>query len=291
MQEYKATKDTSLIELLTQMYPQKSKSGIKQLLRNGCVKYKSAVVTKATTIVAAGQSISVSKAGFIPSGAEEIPDIVFEDEHMILINKPTGLLSMSTPGERENTAYFMLSNYVKKSNRQNKIFIVHRLDRDTSGLILFAKSEEIRNQLQKSWHNSMHFREYYALVSGCVSPTQGTVESYLKENSNLQVFSAEDDEEGGLHAITHYRTLEQTPFYTLLSVTPETGRRNQIRVHLADLGFPIVGDKRYGNGDSPIHRLGLHASKLSFMHPVTGRKMEFHTPIPRSFQRLMKYEG
>lgn len=288
MEEFKTSENINLMDLLVKAYPQKSKSGIKQLIRNGCVKYNNSVVTNPKLVVLAQHSILVSKNGFLPTSDFQVPDIVFEDHDLILINKPSGLLTMGTQSEKENTAYFILSNYVKRAGKQNKIFIVHRLDRDTSGLLLFAKSEEVRDLLQKNWHNKHHFREYFAIVSGDISPEEDTIESYLKENSNFEVFSVDDDEsEGAQHAITHYKRISGNGEYSLLSVIPETGRKNQIRVHLHDIGFPIIGDKRYGDGDNPIRRLGLHACKLSFLHPVSGKKMEFQTPMPKSFSKLM----
>jgi len=213
--------------------------------------------------------------------------ILYEDESIIAIDKPSGLLTVGTEKEKTNTAYSMLSHYVKTENKSNKIFIVHRLDRDTSGVLVFARDTSVRDILQEYWHTENHRREYAALVCGKVEKSNGRMENWLKENANLQVFSSNRPDDGQ-HAITNWELIQQNEEFSLLKVVPETGRRNQIRVHMCDIGFPIVGDRRYGNGQNPIGRLGLHATLLAFKHPVNGKMMQFESAIPGSFTRMVK---
>jgi len=213
--------------------------------------------------------------------------ILYEDDNIIAIDKPSGLLTVGTEKEKTNTAYSLLSHFVKTEDKSNKIFIVHRLDRDTSGVLVFARSTMDRDILQEYWHNENHKREYVALVCGKVDKSNGRIESWLKENANLQVFSSLRPDDGQ-HAITNWELMQQNDDFSLLKVVPETGRRNQIRVHMCDIGFPIVGDRRYGNGQNPIGRLGLHATLLSFVHPQSGKVLQFESAVPGSFLRMVK---
>lgn len=213
--------------------------------------------------------------------------IVYEDDDIIVVNKGYGLLSMGTDTKKDGTAYSILRDYVKWANPMNKLFIVHRLDRDTSGLMMFAKNEKAKEAMQHNWNNMVLNRKYLAVVEGEVEPAEGVVRSYLAETSKYEMYSTDDPSKGQL-AVTRYKTLRQGPNYTLLEVELDTGRKNQIRVHMKDLGHPISGDRRYGAGASPIHRLALHAQTLRFIHPVTRREMNFSTPIPASFLSLTR---
>ncbi len=176
---------------------------------------------------------------------------------------------------------------MKWADPRNKIFIVHRLDRDTSGLMVFAKTQEAKERLQHNWNNMVLSRTYLAVVEGQPEPAEGVVKSYLAENSQFEVYSTENPEEGKL-AVTRYTTLRSRGKYSLLEVSLDTGRKNQIRVHMKDLGCPISGDRKYGADSSPIHRLALHARTLRFIHPITRRDMNFTTPIPASFASMVK---
>lgn len=211
--------------------------------------------------------------------------IVFEDEYILVVEKEAGLLTISTGNEHEITAYKQLYEYLKAKNPSNKIFIVHRLDRDTSGLLLFAKSEKVKKWLQENWDEAVSVRNYVAVVEGEVEQKENTIISYLHENDHFKVFSSQNPALGQ-KAITHYRTLEHNRYYSLLEVALETGRKNQIRVHMQDIGHPVIGDKKYGSTLNPIHRLGLHAWKLSFYHPALERDMDFETKIPERFLQL-----
>ena len=212
--------------------------------------------------------------------------LVYEDDDIIVVNKGYGLLSMGTDKIKEGTAYSILRDYLKWQNPRNMLFIVHRLDRDTSGLMVFAKTQEAKDKLQHNWNNMVISRKYLAVVEGKPEPEEGEVRSYLAENSRFEVYSTDKPEEGQL-AVTRYRTLRSRNGYSLMEVSLDTGRKNQIRVHMKDLGHPIAGDRRYGAKSSPIHRMALHAQTLRFIHPITRKDMNFSTPVPASFAKMV----
>jgi len=197
---------------------------------------------------------------------------------------------MASETEKQKTAYSILSEYVKRFDPNNLIFIVHRLDRDTSGLMMFAKSKKIQEILQKDWNNSIIERSYVAIVEGVIEKPEGTVSSWLKENKALVVYSSQTPDDGQ-KAVTHYKVLKTNKVFSLLEVKLETGRKNQIRVHMKDIGFPVTGDKKYGSKLNPIGQMGLHARVLSFKHPITGKALRFDTPIPLKFQKLFSLQA
>lgn len=213
--------------------------------------------------------------------------LVYEDDDIIVVNKGYGLLSMGTDKIKEGTAYSILREYVKWSDPRNKLFIVHRLDRDTSGLMMFAKNEEAKNTMQHNWNNMVLNRKYLAVVEGIPDQAEGVIKSYLAENAEHEVYSTPDPTLGQL-AVTRYKTLASKNGYTMLEVELDTGRKNQIRVHMKEMGHPIAGDRRYGAKSSPIHRLALHAQTLRFAHPVTRKEMNFETPVPAGFTKMVK---
>jgi 23S rRNA pseudouridine1911/1915/1917 synthase len=277
----------TLLPFLMKVFPGKSRTSLKQLMQNGAILVDGAVATRHDFVLNQGQIVSLGAVATKPSISIPGIKILYEDDSLIAIDKPSGLLTVGTEKEKTNTAYSLLSHYVKTENKNNKIFIVHRLDRDTSGVLVFARNTNVRDVLQEYWHNENHKREYAALVCGKTEEPQGRIESWLKENANLQVFSSLRPDDGQ-HAITNWELVQQNDEYSLLKVIPETGRRNQIRVHMCDIGFPIVGDRRYGNGQNPIGRLGLHATLLSFIHPENGKVMTFESSVPGSFLRMVK---
>lgn len=213
-------------------------------------------------------------------------DIVYEDKDIIVINKKSHLLTISTDNEKEKTLFHQVMLYLKKKNKNNKVFIVHRLDKDTSGLIVFAKNEMVKRKLQNDWENSK--RGYVSVVNGNVLKNKGTIKSYLMETRTLLVYSTDNKKDGKL-AITNYEKIMSNNMYSLLKIDIKTGRKNQIRVHLNDIGHQIVGDKKYGNiKRDPLRRLCLHANYLEFNHPVTNKKMVFETDVPKCFLELCK---
>ena len=212
-------------------------------------------------------------------------EIIYEDRDIIVVNKMAGLLSIGTGRDGGRTAHASLLDYVKKGNHKSReqIFIVHRLDRDTSGALVFARSVEVKSKLQQNWSDVE--KVYVAVVEGHPDPTEGTISSYLVENEALRVYSTKDPEAGKL-SHTQYKVVKTVGSRALLEISLLTGRKNQIRVHLADSGWPIVGDPKYGSKIQKDKRLALHSHQLSFDHPYTGERVNFTVPIPESFHRM-----
>ena len=214
--------------------------------------------------------------------------LVYEDSDVMVIEKGYGLLSMATEraNGKDDTAYAIMREWVKWTDPRQKLFIVHRLDQNTSGLMMMAKTIEAKETMQHNWNNMVLNRKYIAVVEGNVADDSGVIRSYLAENSAHEVYSTKNPEEGKL-AITRYKVLKRGQGHTMLEVELDTGRKNQIRVHLKELGHPIAGDRRYGARPSLIHRLALHAQTLRFVHPISRREMNFTTPIPSTFYKLV----
>lgn len=283
--KFKVNEEIQLMDFLLKNLEGKNRNNIKTLLKDEQVFVNNINSSKYNHELKPGQQVEVrwqkktSKAGL--QGIK----IIYEDKDIIVIEKEAGILSMATENKKQVTAYNMLSAYVKRQGSQNKIFVVHRLDRDTSGIMMYARNKKIQEELQRNWHQTVLERTYLAVVSGIPDKNKGTITSYLKENKALIMFSTQDASSGQL-AITHYQKMSNSQFYSLLKVNPETGRKNQIRVHLKDINHPIVGDKKYGSTVNPINRLGLHAWVLSFIHPVTKQHLRFESQIPSKFSKL-----
>ena len=211
--------------------------------------------------------------------------IVFEDAHVLVVDKPAGLLTMGTERERSKTVYAALRAYTNQKKPAEKIFIVHRLDREASGLLVFAKTIEAKERWQDQFKDHSAGRRYVAVVEGGVKGDAFTIRSLLTENSAYRVYSTPNTRLGK-PAVTHVRVVKRSPKTTRLEVRLETGRKHQIRVHLAERGHPIIGDKNYGSRTNPIRRLALHGAHLDFKHPVTGKLMNFASPCPRMFEGL-----
>ena len=283
----KVSETTELMKFLIEKFPEKSRTTIKSMLAHKQVTVGDLVTTQFDFPLKRGQMVFLNK-----KKSEEKPRfrgmrIVHEDADLIVIEKGSGLLSIATDKEKVKTAYSMLSEYVKRFDPKNLIFIVHRLDRDTSGLMMFAKSKKVQEVLQKDWNESIIERSYVVVVEGVVEKAEGTVTSWLKENKALVMYSSQNPEDGQ-KAVTHYKVLKTDKQFSLLEVKLETGRKNQIRVHMKDLGFPVTGDKKYGAKLNPIGQMGLHARVLAFKHPVTGRMLRFDTPIPGKFLKVIR---
>jgi len=211
--------------------------------------------------------------------------LIYEDDAVIVIEKPCGLLTMGTDRDKSRTVHAILNDYVRKGNprSRNRVYIVHRLDRDTSGILILAKSEPAKMFLQAHWQETE--KRYLTIVSGSLTPKSGTISSYLAENSAFNVYSTPDPALGKL-SHTEYRVLKETKGLSLLEIHLLSGRKHQIRVHLSEKGHPVVGDKKYGKGDA-YGTLALHARALSFTHPVSGKRLSFATGIPDFFTRLV----
>ena len=213
-------------------------------------------------------------------------NIIWEDEYLMVVNKKEGLLSVSTNREHERTAFNILSNYLKKKDSRSKLFVLHRLDKETSGLMMFAKNKGIQEDMQSQWNDVITQRSYVAVVEGQPEKPEDTIISFLKENKQMQVFTT--DKESGKEAISHYKTLKAKGSYALLEIALETGRKDQIRAQMQSIGHPIAGDPKYGAETNPTGRLMLHARRLHFIHPISKEEMKFDTQIPDSFSSLVK---
>ena len=283
----KVTEPSQLMNFLVAKFPEKSRTTIKSLLAHKQVSVDDMMTTQFDFPLKRGQTVFINKKKTDEKPRFRDLRIVHEDADLIVIDKASGLLSMASETEKQKTAYSMLSEYVKRSNPKNLIFIVHRLDRETSGLMMFAKSKKIQETLQKDWNDAIIERSYIAVVEGSMEKTEGTVTSWLKENKAMMMYSSQTPDDGQ-KAVTHYKVLKTNKQFSLLEVKLETGRKNQIRVHMKDLGFPVTGDKKYGAKLNPVGQMGLHARVLAFKHPVTNRPMRFDTPIPIKFQKLFR---
>jgi 23S rRNA pseudouridine1911/1915/1917 synthase len=281
---YKVEEDTELMKFLLKSLPHKNRDNIKSLLRDNQVFVDDEPVSQFNYHLRPGQQITISKNKIAKKKTYRGISIIYEDNDVIVIDKHAGVLSVATDSKEKFTAYTILYDHVKRKNPDGKIFIVHRLDRETSGLMMFSKSARVQKKLQENWNDIIRERVYVAAVQGVVDPPSGEISSYLRENNNMVVYSSQHDD--GKYAITHYETLKTNPLYSLLKMSLRTGRKNQIRVHLHDIGHPIVGDKKYGSVVNPISRLCLHAQVLAFQHPVNGRELRFETSIPRKFHEL-----
>lgn len=282
---FPVTESDLLMQFLIKQLPGKSRNNIKSLLGHKQVFVDGKSVTQFNHPLVPGQEVEIGGNRVAPEQKFKEYTIVYEDQHLIVIDKAAGLLSMATENEKRATAFSLLSRHVKKQDRDNKIFIVHRLDRETSGLMLFAKNEAIKDQLQNHWNETILERTYIAVVEGKVEQQEGTLTSYLSEDKVFRMHSSPNPS-SGQKAITHYSVIRQNDSFSLLKVNLETGRKNQIRIHMQEMGHCIVGDKKYGAVTNPIKRLGLHAQQLSFIHPSSGKEMKFETKIPRAFMRV-----
>ena len=263
-----------------------SRNSIKSLLAHRQVMVNDKVITQFNLGLQLNDIITVNSGrGNIELSHPKLK-IIFEDQHLIVVEKKEGLLTVSTGVSDETTAFSILKTHVKKSSPGNRIYVVHRLDRETSGVIMFAKTKEVQLILQENWHRIITRRIYVALVEGKIEKEQDTIVTWLTENEkSLKIHSSLTDN-GGQQAITHYRCVKSNENYSLLEIELETGRKNQIRVHMQGIGHPVVGDKKYGAGVSPIARLGLHARLLAFYHPITTEVVSFETTVPRNFLSL-----
>ena len=280
-----------------------AKSSVKQLLGQRRVKVGNAIQTRHDFALKTGDVVTVSSGRGNSQLTHPKLKIVYEDDDLIVVNKQPGLLTVAaTPGSSETTAYSILRAYVKKQNARAGIYVVHRLDRETSGLLVFARSEELQHYMRTYWRDLVTERTYIALAEGVLNPREGRITTWLTEDKRNAVVYSSPVDDGGDIAITNYKTLRTSSVdipgfrdsgapkqYSLVELHLETGRTNQIRVHLASKGCPVVGERKYGHGNefSPIDRLCLHAKVLAFIHPVTEKTVRFESPVPKEFNRVL----
>ena len=282
---FKVTKDAVLIEFVMEKMYGISRNRAKALITNRVVLVNNAITTHPLAELKAGQVVQIDRSKRKMSFHSNELDIVYEDPYLLIIDKHPGLLSMSN-NSRQQTVQTVLNRYLEKGGGRNTSHLVHRLDRDTSGLIVYAKDVQTQQSLINGWQQLVTDRRYIALVEGELENSRGRIQSWLTEDKRFITHSSPVDN-GGKLAVTHYEVVASSNGYSLVECELETGRKNQIRVHMADLGHPVVGDHKYGSENDPIRRLGLYAYMLCFVHPVTGKHMRFETPVPALFEKCL----
>ncbi len=284
--DYLVREPIGLMEFLAAKMPDASRTKLKTLLSKRVVFVDNAITTQYNFPLQPGMKVQISRKKNSREFRHKMLKIIYEDAYLLVIEKKQGLLSVNSEQQKEQSAYTILNEYVRQAGKQHRIYIIHRLDRDTSGIMMYAKDEKTQRTLRDNWNKLVTDRRYVALVTGEMEQDRGSVHSWLTDHKYYVSSSPTDD--GGKEAITHYQTIKRANGYSLVELVIETGRKNQIRVHMQDLGHPVVGDGRYGLRESnPLNRLALHAFKLSFLHPVTGEELRFETPYPPEFKRLL----
>ena len=274
-------KEGKLLEYLYESLDMPKKR-VKQYLTHGSIYVNNSKVTQFDYKLLPGMNIVIDTDN---KNKKELPfDIVFEDDHIIVVNKPSGLLSIATEKEKEKTLFHIVREYLVSKDKYAKVFIVHRLDKDTSGLVVLAKDEKTKNKLQENWNEYVSLREYVAVVHGKLKNKEDRIVQRLKENRTNLVYVSKDED--AKEAITNYKVIKETDNYSMVSINIETGRKNQIRVAFSTLRNPIVGDKKYGEKDNE-NRLFLHANRLKMYYPEIKKDILFEIPTPNEFKKLM----
>lgn len=284
IKEFKVHEDCLLLDFLLSKYPKLSRNAVKSLLSGHHVSVDGAPVSQYNLQLTKEDTVIVSKLRISKKVRANLP-IIYEDNELIAINKPSGVLSIASDREKARTAYRMVNDYVQQKDKHNRIYIIHRLDEDTSGVLVFAKNPRIKEVLQKNWNEIVRKRGYYAIVEGQMEKKEDTCIDYLKENA-LNLMYVTGDKKNGKKCVTNYKVIKFNKNYSLLDVNIESGRKNQIRVQLGHRGHHVIGDDKYGEPSNPLKRLGLHAYNLTFVHPITKKVMEFIAPMPEEFNKL-----
>lgn len=286
IKEFKVHEECELLEFLLAKFTNLSRNAVKSILSGHYVSVNGAPVSQYNLKLSKDDVVIVSKQRISKKNRQDLP-IIFENEEFILINKPSGLLTIPSDNEKGRTAYRMVNDYIQQKDKHSRIYVVHRLDEDTSGVLMFAKNPKIKDILQKEWSEIVLERGYFAVVEGRMQKQEDTLINFLKENS-LNLMYVTNDKIKGKKCVTHYKVIKENKEYSLLDVNIDTGRKNQIRVQLGNIGHYVIGDDKYGEPSDPIKRLGLHAYKLKFVHPITKKIFEFKTEMPKEFENLFK---
>ena len=289
---FKVNRSDELLEFLLKKM-NTSRNNVKNLLSHHMVLVNGSPVSQYNLMLAKDDEVKITKKPQLSmprvkndsKNKKDKPkrvylDIIYEDDDFIAINKPNGLLSVESDKERE-CAFSYVLEYMQENDPKSRPFVLHRIDKETSGVLVFAKNVKIHSMLKLNWNEYIKTREYFAMVEGTLKEKEGRITSYLKENQNNLVYSTQDP--SGALAVTDYKVKKENGQYSLLSVLIYTGRKNQIRVHMHDIGNPIVGDDKYGCTKNPLKRLGLHASRLEFLHPITKELISIKAPVPNIF--------
>lgn len=284
IKEFTVKEPSELFIFLLEKMPALARNTVKRILANHQVSVDGAPITQFDFKLAKDDVVIVSKNRIAAKKRENLP-IIFEDDEFIVINKPSGLLSVASDKIKGRTAYRMLMDYVQQADKHKRIYVVHRLDEDTSGVMMVAKNVEIRDLLQKNWGTIVTSRGYYAIVEGKLEKKEETLRNYLAEN-DLNLMYVTSNKKTGKECVTRYKVISESKDFSLLDVHIASGRKNQIRVQLGHIGHHVIGDDKYGEPSDPLKRLGLHAYELSFIHPVTKKQYKFITPMPDEFKRL-----
>ncbi len=278
---------TTLLPFIMTSFDGISRTRAKAILTGGGVLVNRKIQKQHDLPLQSGDTVEISKRKPAEQLVNKFVKIVFEDAHIVVVEKNVGILSMAA-NHHAFSVKSVLDEYFRRSKQRCTAHVVHRLDRDTSGLLVYAKTMQAEQTLEHNWHDIVTDRRYMALVSGSLEQQQGKVESWLKDNKAYITQSYPQDPGGGKWAITHYCQRRTDGIHSIVELCLETGRKNQIRVHMQQLGHPVCGDIKYGNGDDPIGRLALHAFRLNFYHPITGEHLTFETPIPKSFAKALE---
>lgn len=284
IKEFKVHEECELLAFLFAKFPNLSRNAVKSILSGHFVAVNGAPVSQYNLLLSKDDVVIVSKQRITKKNRQDLP-IIFENEEFIVINKPSGLLTIPSDNEKGRTAYRMVNDYMQQKDKHSRIFVVHRLDEDTSGVLMFAKNAKIKDTLQKNWSEIVLERGYYAVVEGKMKEKEKTLTNYLAENS-LNLMYVTNDKVKGKKCVTHYKVMKSNNEYSLLDVKIDTGRKNQIRVQLGHLGNHVIGDDKYGEPKDPLKRLGLHAYKLKFVHPISKKVYEFTAEMPKEFNKL-----
>ena len=287
LKQYVVKQESELLEFLLLTFKDQSRNSVKSLLSSHRVSIDGAPVTQFNFKLYPGDTVIISNSPIRKKTRSNLP-IIYEDNDLIVINKPSKLLSVPSDNEKGSTAFRMVNDYLQQKDKHNRAFIVHRLDEDTSGVLMFAKNDKMARALTDgdNWNNLTKKRGYYAIVEGQLEKKEGTITSYLKKNAQNLMYSSKKNGDGQ-YAVTHYKVMQENKMFSLVDVNIDTGRKNQIRVHFGDMGHFIIGDDKYGEPSNPIKRLGLHAYELDIINPLNGKLMKFKAPMPKEFTTLM----
>jgi len=285
---YTVTENMELLPYLLMVIKDKSRNKVKAMLTHKQFKVGKAITSQYNFSLKKGDVVTVSWDGPFKKEAYDGVKVIFEDDSVVVIDKKGGLLSIGSEKEKRQTAYRIVTRHIQQENPTARLFIVHRLDREASGLMVFAKNKQAQLTLKESWQQTLSKNVYLGVAEGTVEKDMLTISSYLRESKALIVHSSNNPKEGK-KAITHYRVIKKNEFFTLAEITQETTQKNQLRVHLKSIGHPIVGDKKYGAKENPINRTALHLRKLTFIHPVTMEEIYFETKVPNDFLALFRH--